>query len=315
MVFCVPQNSQTKWWPVLKIIEKREQLTLIPKNVAVMPKPKRILMADPAYFSVDKPINAHMVDGDGKPHILNKNLAKDQWLRLKFIYSRLDHLTYVLSPKKFLPDFVFCANTFFPYIDRAGQRFGIPSHMLDSIRRQEVIHATKFFTRQGYTPLPIETESFFESNGDVLWVPGRRFLLGGYGFRTSRGFYESLGERLGDPIAVFHLTNPLFYHLDTCISILNDTTAIACREAFLPESWELLEHLFPHLWQIPLIEADSPGFACNAHCPDGKHVILQQGNPTTCEILKEGGFIPIEIDTSEFIKSGGSVFCMKCAFW
>jgi N-dimethylarginine dimethylaminohydrolase len=32
-------------------------------------------------------------------------------------------------------------------------------------------------------------------------------------------------------------------------------------------------------------------------------------------MLREAGFTPLELDTSEFIKAGGSVFCMKLMFW
>jgi N-dimethylarginine dimethylaminohydrolase len=56
---------------------------------------------------------------------------------------------------------------------------------------------------------------------------------------------------------------------------------------------------------------DAANFACNAHCPDGKHVILQQGSAETVAELKRRNFRPIEVDTGEFIKSGGSVFCLK----
>ena len=66
---------------------------------------------------------------------------------------------------------------------------------------------------------------------------------------------------------------------------------------------------------MPHTEADSPGFACNAHCPDEKHVIIQKGNAQSVALIKQHNFIPIEIDTSEFIKSGGSVYCMKLMYF
>jgi N-dimethylarginine dimethylaminohydrolase len=292
---------------VSKVIENRNQLTLLPQQVPTMPEPQRILLADPAYFSVDRPINAHMFDAEGNTHKLDKNLAREQWTQLKKVYNDLGYLTYVLNPVPQLPDFVFCANTFLPYVDVAQKRHGILSRMFDPIRRKEVPHAQEFFIQQGYIP--------HEAGGDALWVPGRRFLLGGYGFRTSRAAYPVLSAQLDVPIAIFHLTNPLFYHLDTCLVMLNDTTALACPEAFSAESWLLLEQLFPNLWEIPLKEADAPGFACNPHSPDGQHVILQKGNHKTYKILEKGGFIPVEVDTSEFVKSGGSVSCMKCPFW
>jgi N-dimethylarginine dimethylaminohydrolase len=90
---------------------------------------------------------------------------------------------------------------------------------------------------------------------------------------------------------------------------------MACREAFTDEGWLLLNRVFTRLVEVPLGEADSPGFACNAHCPDGAHVIIQQGSPVTVQRLKDLGFHVIELSTEEFIKSGGSVFCMKLQFF
>ena len=40
-------------------------------------------------------------------------------------------------------------------------------------------------------------------------------------------------------------------------------------------------------------------------------MLIQKGNPVTKEGLETAGFRVLELDTSEFIKSGGSVFCMK----
>ena len=57
--------------------------------------------------------------------------------------------------------------------------------------------------------------------------------------------------------------------------------------------------------------ADAPHFACNAHSPDGKHVLIQSSATRAMHALERAGFSPIPIDTSEFIKSGGSVFCLK----
>ncbi|MFN3940306.1 MAG: hypothetical protein ACK4IY_06945 [Chitinophagales bacterium] len=39
--------------------------------------------------------------------------------------------------------------------------------------------------------------------------------------------------------------------------------------------------------------------------------IIQRGNPVTLNLLQQCAAHVVEVDTSEFIKSGGSVFCMK----
>ncbi|MES2614942.1 MAG: arginine deiminase-related protein, partial [Bdellovibrionota bacterium] len=155
----------------------------------------------------------------------------------------------------------------------------------------------------------------FEGMGDVSWLGRSKFILGGYGFRTNKSIYPILTKVTNTPIAIFELKNPKFYHLDTCLSVLNSTTALVCKEAFTAAGYELLQALFSNLLEVPLSEADSPGFACNAHCPDETHVIIQQGNKRAVELIKQHGFVPIEVDTSEFIKSGGSVYCMKLMYF
>ena len=48
----------------------------------------------------------------------------------------------------------------------------------------------------------------------------------------------------------------------------------------------------------------------NGNCPDGKHFVVHYDNPVTIAAVKALGLEVIEVDTSEFLKSGGSVFCM-----
>jgi cyclic dehypoxanthinyl futalosine synthase len=52
------------------------------------------------------------------------------------------------------------------------------------------------------------------------------------------------------------------------------------------------------------------GLACNANAPDGKHVLIEARCARTMRAIRGAGFEVIPIDTSEFLKSGGSVFCM-----
>ena len=122
--------------------------------------------------------------------------------------------------------------------------------------------------------------------------------------------YQDLYNIVKAPIITFELTNPAFYHLDTCLSILDEKTALACKEAFSVEDWKTLS-FFSNLISVSHKESDSPGFACNAHCPDTKHVLIQEGNRKAEKDLESAGFVPIPLQTNEFIKSGGSVFCMK----
>lgn len=301
-----------------KVIRNVSELSISKESLSSMPYAHKVMMVNPAYFNIDTPINAHMLQPDGSPHFLDKNKAIEQWHSLKRTYESIGLNVFVVDPVNGLPDMVFCANQSFPYLDSCGNFHAVLSNMYNDIRNDEVPYINSFLIAHGYTTHRIASRTmgyFFESMGDALWFPGYRFILGGYGFRTDKRIYSFLSEVTNAPVAMFELKHTKFYHLDTCLSILNATTALACKEAFTEEGWLLLKAIFPKLIQVPLDEADSPGFACNAHCPDGKNVIIQKGCGSILKSLKDEGFVPLEVDTSEFIKSGGSVFCMKLMFF
>ncbi len=76
----------------------------------------------------------------------------------------------------------------------------------------------------------------------------------------------------------------------------------------------MIHEAFDHVIEIEHAE-NLACFSGNCHSPDGKHVILQRGSRHFLRDLAKKGFTPIEVDTSEFIKAGGSVFCLKMMFF
>ncbi|MFM7468800.1 MAG: dimethylarginine dimethylaminohydrolase family protein [Vampirovibrionales bacterium] len=283
-----------------------------------------IRMIRPDAFRVEDAINPHMQNASGELNTPNLDLAHYQWHKLREAYETIavnapQPLTLSVLPcTPHLPDMVFAANQALPALLPCGEKVAVLSHMANPVRHLEVDAVSRGLEAIGYRTLqipPAYAQEHFEGMGDALWVPGRRLLLGGYGFRTSQRIYEWLSQVLHTDIVTFALLKPRFYHLDTCLSLLNETTVLACLEAFTTEGIDALYQLFPHVLEVPLSEADSPGFACNAHCPDGQHVILQEGNTITETMLKQRGFIPVPVNTSEYVLSGGSVFCMKVALF
>ena len=63
------------------------------------------------------------------------------------------------------------------------------------------------------------------------------------------------------------------------------------------------------------IEINTGGklFACNATAPD-EECIYSKGCVEVNKQLENSGFIVHEFNTDEYLKSGGSVFCMKMMF-
>lgn len=274
---------------------------------------ERVLMATPVYFDVTYAINPHMADHVGQ---VDRDRAGAEWSTLQDMYRRLGFTVELTEGQPDLPDMVFCANQTLPVHRPNGDLEVVMSRMHSRERRNEVAHFTPFFERRGYRPihLPDRVNGSFEGMGDALWHPGRYLLWGGYGFRTDIEVYSYLGGELDVPILALELADPDFYHLDTALCLLDDGTALWYPEAFTREGRALLERVFERLIAAPEREARR-FLACNAHCPNEQHVLIHDGCEETSERLREHGFTPVRLDLGEFLKAGGSVFCMKQMFW
>ncbi|MBP9708705.1 MAG: hypothetical protein KBD78_13790 [Oligoflexales bacterium] len=273
---------------------------------------KIILMASPEAFTVQYKINPHMLNPDGSLKQVDKARALLQWQQLKAKYEELGFQVEVLPAVAGLPDFVFAANQSFPYFDLKTQKPAIIlSAMASEFRQPEVDLYRKWYESKSFSVRNfVDLDLRFEGNGDALLDKKRKLIFGGYGFRTDKKAYEALATLTDYPIVRLQLIDERFYHLDTCFAILSDDTVALYAKAFSSESLSLIKNLFPQIIEVNLTES-SEGFACNCHSPDQKNVILQAGNIEFEKKLREQGFIPHPLDTSEFMKSGGSVFCMK----
>ena len=284
------------------------------KALPALPRPNRVVLTTPTYFDVEYVINPHMSENVGTVH---KEVAWQQWKAVRAAYTALDKPPVVVNGQSGLPDMVFCANQTLPFYDPADEKKGVVLGRMHSEHREdEVPYYARFFEDQGYRveTLPEDLEADFEGVGDGLWHPGRRLLWGGYGYRTSLEAYEALSDLLDIPIVALRLTEPDYYHLDTCLCPLDAEHALVAPEAFDEAGLELIASLFDTPIEVPDHEARHQ-LACNGHCPDGTHVLIQEGCERTNERLREHNFVPVELDTSEFLKAGGSVFCMKQMIW
>ena len=296
------------------VIRHTEDLDLSPGDLPAQPFPKRVLFASPDHFNVKYVINPHM---EGQIGAVDVDAARDQWQRLRAAYAGIGLDTHVIEGQPGLPDLVFCANQTLPYLSKNGDSRGVVLSRMHAVqRRDEVPFVADFFSGMGYEVLDdlIDESTSFEGMGDALWHPGRRLLWGGYGYRTSAGAYDVIADRLDVDVVLLELEDPEFYHLDTCLCPLDESAVMIFPGAFTPEGVELIGRMFERVIEAPEDESRNL-FACNAHCPDGRHVVIQRGCAGTNALLREAGYEPIEVETSEFLKSGGSVFCMKQMFW
>lgn len=283
------------------------------------PEPDKVLMVSPDYFDIVDVKNVHMQDNQGN---VNRSLAQQQWLDLLKIYQKLQEQNMlsaikVLAGQEGCEDMVFAANQSFPWITTEGEKQVIVSKMRHESRKKEVPHFEKSYLQDQYQLLYLKQADLFEGMGDAIPLPGKRLIFGGYGHRSDRKALEEIANMLKTPIIALELINEKFYHLDTCFIPLDSNTCLLFPGAFQPEDLKGLQKLFKTIVEIPEKEA-AKGFALNAHIlqKDGnKAAIIQTGNPYTISVLEKNGFEVFQTETSEYIKSGGSVFCMKMMWY
>lgn len=281
------------------------------RPVAVL---RRILMADPSGFDIVESINAHMRDERGELNKIDRAEARRQWEALKNCYESVGVAVSVLDAPPGHVDFCFAANPslVLPLPDGSVEMW--ISKMAHRSRRGEEKAHLEFAVNNGFriAHMP-EHVARFEGTGDAILHPGRFFIHAGVGPRSDAAAWQALADAHPElVIQTYELNNPHYYHLDTALVMLDGRRAMFVREAFTARGLERLRGIFPVLFEIPGEEAMR--FAGNAHCPDLRHVILQKGNGRTSAWLRGEGFSVHEVETGEFIKSGGSVFCLKLAW-
>ena len=278
--------------------------------------PYKVLLCSPDYFEILDVKNSYMSTNVGSTQ---QQLAIAQWNNLRAIYSDLEKRNIIeelliINGEEGCEDMVFCANQTFPWISEDGTKMIVLSNMRHDSRKQEIQYFDSFFKSIQYDTIILNSPSHFEGMGDAIPLPGKNLIFGGYGFRTDFEVYERLADQIQAPIISLELVDESFYHLDTCFLPLDSRNVILYPQAFSEESYRFLEQHFECVITIPKSEAKNL-FSINAHCFTGmkgeKVAIIQEGATNTIGYLNDLDYEIFETDTSEFMKSGGSVFCMK----
>jgi N-dimethylarginine dimethylaminohydrolase len=250
-------------------------------------------MTAPTFFAVEYAINPWMDTSTA----VDTHVAMNQWESLRQTYKELGHTVELVEPMAGLPDMVYAANGGLLVNGKAVvARFAYPQRAGESVAYAE------WMARHGFDPA--ETRHVNEGQGDLLVVGS--IVLAGYGFRTERKAHAEIAALVGMPVVSLELVDPRFYHLDTALAVLDDTTIAYYPPAFSGEARAQLLELFPDAIEVGSADADVLGL--NA-VSDGLNVVLPAAATAFAEQLREAGFRPIGVDLSELLKGGGSVKC------
>lgn len=256
----------------------------------------RVLMCAPDHFGVRYEINPWM-DLRKSPDLAR---ARRQWAGLTAAYRSAGVEIQAVAPHPAQPDLVFTANAGLV----AGRRF-ILSHFRHKERRGEEPIFAAWAEQAGFEITRPPEGLFFEGAGDALFCGDLLFL--GHGWRTEARAASWLEITLGIPVVPIKLTDPRFYHLDTCFCPLAPGVAMAAPVAFDATSWRALERHVPRL--IPVPQEIAVTFACNALVV-GDRLVTSGPEAALRPILSPVGLVPLHVDMSEFQKSGGAVRCL-----
>ena len=259
--------------------------------------PRHYLMCKPTFFEVSYEINPWM----DVTRETSAELAVQQWEVLHQTFLDWGHTVELIDPIPGLPDMVYAANGA-TVVDGLvySAKFRYPE------RAAEGPAYEKWFADHGYVTQTAEEVN--EGEGDILMVGD--VILGGSGFRTDPASHGELARLTGREVLTLELVNPHYYHLDTALTVLDSDPAhplIAYYPpAFSPASLALLEERYPDA--IIATDADAGHLGLNA-VSDGRRIVVAPGALHFAQALRERGFEPHPVDTSELLKGGGGAKC------
>ena len=168
-------------------------------------------MTPPTYFTVEYAINPWM--DTSTP--VDVDRAVTQWENLRDTYRRLGHTVDLVEPVPGLPDMVYAANAGLIINGTA-----IVARFKHAERHGESVAYAAWIDQRGHDP--VATRHVNEGQGDLLVIGS--LILAGNGFRTHPRAHTEVAAITGLPVISLELVDPRFYHLDTALTVLDDTT-------------------------------------------------------------------------------------------
>lgn len=252
-----------------------------------------VLMCRPEHFTVSYRINPWMHPEDPT----DTSLAVKQWTTLYNTYVDLGFTVHLIESLPGLPDMVYAANGGF-VLD--GIAYGAQFHYPE--RQPEGPAYMEWFRAQGLDVR--EPESTNEGEGDFLLVGDT--ILAASGFRSDTSSHQEIADIFGREVVSLQLVNPSYYHLDTALAVIDETTIAYLPSAFDEASVAILRERYPDA--IIATEEDAAFLGLNSFS-DGHNVVIAERATTFARDLADRGYNPIGVDLSELLLGGGGVKC------
>ena len=256
---------------------------------------EKLVMCWPTYFDVTYDINHWMHDQKGQ---VDKVKAIAQWYTLYNALSK-EIPVHTLVGQENMPDLVFTANAGFIF-----DNFAILSRFSTKERQPEEAIFRNYFENADL--IVFQPVSKYEGEGDHLVDHKGRHWMGS-GFRTEKSAAAEINKVLGTNINPLELTDPRWYHLDTCFCPLPNGEIMWYPGAFSESSQHLIRSSFLESIEVSLEDASS--FSCNCICVNS-NLFMPKSTQELIGRLKNLNYTTNEFDLSEFLKAGGAAKCL-----
>ena len=154
----------------------------------------------------------------------------------------------------------------------------------------------------------IHGRGVLELGGNCQWIDPRHLVIG-VGPSTNADGIRQVWPVLRDAgVEDIHVTTfREGIHLDIAFGMASAWVAVVDPRRLEPSFLTYLRRLGVELVEAPPAEAANS--ACNTLVLEPGVVVLPTGNPVTTRALRERGCDVIEVDMSEFVKTGGGPHC------
>lgn len=284
-----------------------------------------VLMSNANYFSVKAAINPYYHQGE----TLNIEGAMQEHSTIRDLLIEAGvEVTQVPAPQD-SQDGVYTAN----WALVRGKK-AVLSRLPD-VRQAEEAHAEKVLADMGIEVIHVPDGLRFSGQGDAL--PYGDYLFCGQGYRADVEAQifaaEQLGYRRiqlqtipeldinGDPVVnkVSGWADSFFYDIDLTLAVIrlpqNGTKGLIayCKEAFTPESREILDKFDDAEKILISLEEATEAFACNL-ISTGETVIMSNKAPKLKAELENRGLKVVTPHITELVKGGGYIRCTTLSF-
>lgn len=181
-------------------------------------------------------------------------------------------------------------------------------------RKEESVNLAPYLRKIGKV-IPWPYKSVLEGQGETKWFYGGKIVVVGYGFRSSKQSVSDLEEILNkiykrhglEPPVVLgvKLLDPRYYYMDVAAHAISWNECLLHAGAIGDQDVQMMED---HGIRC-IVRSFGDPFALNCVMVNGKHythVLTAKARA----VMKSLGLKVVELDVSEFEKSGGAVRCI-----